>query len=77
MKIFFENNFTINSAEYTGSVRNLYCEGDFLLKKTTCTGFFGTRALVLTKLIQKNFSAKAGATLNFKNYRFKKVSIRK
>ena len=37
---FFDSSFITNTAEYTGTVRNLYCEGDSLLKKTTCPGFF-------------------------------------
>ena len=67
--------FIINGAEYTGSDRSLYCEGDSLFKKTTCSGFFGTRAPVPSKLIQKRFSARAGGTLNLKNICLKNISI--
>ena len=67
-----EKSFIINIAEYTGSVRNLFFDGDPLRKKTTCLWLLCTRAQILSKFIQKNLSARGGGTLNFKGYWMKK-----
>ena len=44
-----------------------------LLKKTTYPEFLGTRAQVLTKLIEKKLSARANGTMNFKSYWLKNI----
>ena len=45
------NKFINIRAEYAGSVRNLYCEGDSPLEKTAHRGFLGTRAQITTERI--------------------------
>ena len=62
-------------AEYESGSRNMYCQRDSLLKKTTCPGLISLRAQVLTLLIQKNLSARASGTLIFKSYWLKNISI--